>query len=655
MKHSTLVMLLCTAIATSLLARNMADDNPSNVSLEDVSADIITLSERDYTLLTQDIDYVYVPEDVKRALKDLAQLYPEALHPDVLLTDDVHVAPELRMNVCLDTLLDVLDASGKHEEAVALLRVYHQDLQTGRAFIFIEEDEDDSDMASHDGGHRKKKCEAYCSLLVCNGLRAGAMLVTGNAAIGGSITVDGAIHTTYSGYPVELPEGLNGQLLIGNTGGPAQFNTVTSPNNSVIFTPGPGTLDLKVVPSFGNIARVDQIFGNDSTGAVSGPPFATIGAALAAAGTYATATTPVVVWVFPGVYSDTAYYPETFPLTIPNNVSLVGISPGGAIDEGGVTIEKVNANAALTLINMEANTMLENVTVHLTGGTNQNLVGINVATGPATIDRVNVIVDNQVTTGIQVVGTDGATITIDTVTVVAPGASNFSTGLLLTGGASVQVLTSNSNITVHSSNGFGAFFENFNGSFRFQDLGSTFQGIPGIALSSHGPPNVDASKIILLGTTLITNPLPTTATNLPVGVCTPGCSPTILVWNIYQPSIIFPTSFFTGILPGSNASSTSPVKDTFTGYAMPQQTRAVRLYFAATAGSGVDGHMNLLQNNDTSSLSVVQVDASGTGGSNTTAGLEVAADNVLRVIFSWTPPPNAARTLHYPMVSCVVY
>jgi hypothetical protein len=628
MKYTISLMLLCTALTPALLAQNNHDN--------DLSADIPALSPRDYALLSkEDIDYVYVPAEVKRVLK---HLMPEMVREEMLLSDEMHIAPESMMHGLLNALLDDLEIARAHEESIAVLRAYHQDIKAGHAFIFIEEDEGDDTLSDHeDAVHRKKKCKIYCTLLVRNGLRAGTMVVAGNAVIDGSITVDGSI--TASGSVNPLTGGTNGQLFIGRTGGPAQFNTVTSSNGSVSFTPGPGTLGLKATPVFGNVARVDQIYGNDSTGAVGGAPFATITAALAAAGAYAGGTNPVVVWVFPGVYSDTATNPETFPLTIPNNVNLVGISRGGTAGQGGVTIQKLNANAALTLINMQANTMLENVTLNLTGNTSGNLFGVNIVTGPSTIDRVNITVTNPTGEAFGIEIASNNNVTIDTATINAS-----SLGIDMEGGGSL--ITSKCNIAANGSTGEAIFF-NVGNTALYQDVASTLQGY----LAYAGV--ISANQSFLLGTNLISKiPLfATGSTYVGTGAFTPGCSPTILVWNVYADvAIIAPGS--AGMLSGSFNSA--PSSDPRVGYLLPEIGVITNLYAAVISPSSAQisfGISKASSGGTFSSVSPAIIPALATSGAQITTGQLFAANAMVQILIG----VSANTTVHYPMASAVLY
>ncbi len=64
----------------------------------------------------------------------------------------------------------------------------------------------------------------------------------------------------------KLAVGTNGQVLIGSTGADPIFNSLTSSDGSITFTPGPGTLDLKAVAGTG---AVEHLTGD--TGGILNP------------------------------------------------------------------------------------------------------------------------------------------------------------------------------------------------------------------------------------------------------------------------------------------------------------------------------------------------------------------------------------------------
>jgi hypothetical protein len=71
---------------------------------------------------------------------------------------------------------------------------------------------------------------------------------------------------------------------------------------------------LHTYSRFGNVLVVDSVNGDDATGAVNGPSFLTVSAAVTAS------TAGSTIWILPGTYTLTSN------LTIPANVSLRGLS-----------------------------------------------------------------------------------------------------------------------------------------------------------------------------------------------------------------------------------------------------------------------------------------------------------------------------------------
>ncbi len=240
----------------------------------------------------------------------------------------------------------------------------------------------------------------------------GSLAVDGSITAGNGLTVSagaikfpftaGALTSTSTGILASAP-GTNGQVLIGSTGNPPVFNALTSTNNSIIFTPGAGTLNLQSVPVFGNIARVDAVYGNDATGALNGAPFATIAAAMAVA------VSGTTIWIFPGTYNEA--------VVIKNAVSVAGITSGG-YNSSGVRIQQTNVTANTDLVTMGESSRLSNVTLNLTSnaGSNVQLRGIvflDTTSQTSTVSMVNLNVTNTGnaggnTYGIHSIGTGNA-------------------------------------------------------------------------------------------------------------------------------------------------------------------------------------------------------------------------------------------------------
>ena len=165
--------------------------------------------------------------------------------------------------------------------------------------------------------------------------------------------------------------------------------TLTLPTSAgsagqILSTNGSGILSwiaLGLGGSMGNTARVDKVLGSDVTGSISGLPFLTVGAAVTAANSLATSTTPVLVLVFPGVYDEVA-------MTLNGFVTLKGM--------GEVTIRRLNATVATTLITLNSDANIEGITVQLTSALHVQLRGIVlVNSSTSNISNTNILVDNS--------------------------------------------------------------------------------------------------------------------------------------------------------------------------------------------------------------------------------------------------------------------
>ena len=118
---------------------------------------------------------------------------------------------------------------------------------------------------------------------------------------------------------------------------------------------------------FGNVIVVDQINGNDATGAINGLPFQTVNAAVTYMGTLVLPAGGVTCWIMPGTYSLTA------GLTIPDTCSLRGLSTQTTRIQWAASVPGGTA----TLLTMGENTRVEDVTLTLTStDATTNLVGV---------------------------------------------------------------------------------------------------------------------------------------------------------------------------------------------------------------------------------------------------------------------------------------
>ena len=133
--------------------------------------------------------------------------------------------------------------------------------------------------------------------------------------------------------------------------------------------------------SYGNVLRVDSVFGNDSIAPTNkfGYPFKTINGAIS--NISATQT----IHLLPGTYNET--------LVIPANIAIRGENTQT------VTIQSANSTSNTTLITMGTNCRLEDVTMTLYSSNAVDLIGINYPTGTSQNSKLRTTVLNVSSTG----------------------------------------------------------------------------------------------------------------------------------------------------------------------------------------------------------------------------------------------------------------
>ena len=120
-------------------------------------------------------------------------------------------------------------------------------------------------------------------------------------------------------------------------------------------------------PRMGNTIVVDQVNGDDTTGAVNGLPFQTVNAAVTYLATLVLPVGGVTVWILPGTYALTS------GLTIPDTCSLRGLST----QTTRLTWAATAPGSTATMLTMGENTRVEDVTLTLTSSNaTTNLVGV---------------------------------------------------------------------------------------------------------------------------------------------------------------------------------------------------------------------------------------------------------------------------------------
>lgn len=126
----------------------------------------------------------------------------------------------------------------------------------------------------------------------------------------------------------------------------------------------PGERGPAGLPSLqGRLLRVDQLYGNDISGALSKytNPFQTITAAMS------NAVAGEVVEILPGTYNE--------KLVVPDSVSVQGVGAQAVI------IQQLNCTSNTTLLTMGSNCRAENFTANLSSSSNVNLIGVDFPNG----------------------------------------------------------------------------------------------------------------------------------------------------------------------------------------------------------------------------------------------------------------------------------
>jgi hypothetical protein len=133
----------------------------------------------------------------------------------------------------------------------------------------------------------------------------------------------------------------------------------------------------------GNTLTVDAVYGNDTNAALNpnSVPFLTITAALGAA------SSGNNVIVNAGTYNEA--------ITIPANVCLTGASTQAVI------IQKLGVTANTTLVTLNSNARMENITCNLTSAGNYNLVGVEYVSGASITAKIRTCVINVTSTTVN--------------------------------------------------------------------------------------------------------------------------------------------------------------------------------------------------------------------------------------------------------------
>lgn len=297
-------------------------------SIPPIQQQSVSISDQDYATLCAhpEIDFVYVPSDIKKVLlKNIHLIDPARAHElrHWLVEQATSVVSRLDIEQSMAQLSTLETLSLKEQQKI---QEYQKNLKSGDATIVPVTDQRVT---------RSHRNQVFCNLFVRRMLRANDLYVCDGATIEGNLQVNGTIFGIVQPQ-VQGPQG---------PAGPAGADGAPGPT-------GPAGLPGD---KFGNVVRVDQVYGNDATGVRNGQPFLTITAALAAA------LSGDACWIFPGTYA------ESF--TIPDGVAIMGLTAGA------VTISKTVA-VATDLVTMGENTRLENVKLTLSSSSHVQLRGI---------------------------------------------------------------------------------------------------------------------------------------------------------------------------------------------------------------------------------------------------------------------------------------
>jgi hypothetical protein len=235
------------------------------------------------------------------------------------------------------------------------------------------------------------------------GVNGGDVFIIGGSnqfsnATGGDVTVRGGAGTT------------NGSVIIGdqNTaaiqigaassppslslqGQPVDITTALPVTNQALTWDGSKWVPAypSALPRYGNIAVVDAVNGNNSTGAINGTPFLTVEAGLAA---ITTAGTPATLWIMPGTYTLAS---ATTGLTMPTGCTMRGHNT----QTTRIVMNASNPGGTVTLLTMGESSRVEDLTLTLnSSNATTNLVGVNTPGTSSTTSKLRtavVTVDNS--------------------------------------------------------------------------------------------------------------------------------------------------------------------------------------------------------------------------------------------------------------------
>lgn len=215
----------------------------------------------------------------------------------------------------------------------------------------------------------------------------GAVSLTGNAS--SSLTTSSGDLNLTSAAAVNVTSASNLQISANGFG--TTWPTALGTSGQVLANNGAGALSWTAMPAnggltpkLGNVLVVDAVNGNDGTGTVNGPPFATVEAAIAYINT--NLLPGVTVWIMPGTYILSS---PTAGITIPATCSLRGMST----QTTRLVMNAVNPGGMVTMITMGENSRVEDVSITLnSSNATTNLTGIALPGAASTTSKLRTMV-----------------------------------------------------------------------------------------------------------------------------------------------------------------------------------------------------------------------------------------------------------------------
>src|SRR5271155_2996237 len=233
------VILAGCIFGLSSIALLLSADIPSQENITNGMQCYILSTQQDHALIKKhaDIEFVYIPHDLKQAIQTLKERYTDLaalIDLSPLLDDATHIAPYETVKATIQKLAIILssaDIQTRNPEDVMLDIIQHyarllESDNTQHALAELPELQEETEPHV-----RKIHSKTYYNLRVLNNTTTYTLNVAKQARFGGDLTVAGAISGTLptlalqttdhavqvgnaNGLLQSLPIGNNGQLLI---------------------------------------------------------------------------------------------------------------------------------------------------------------------------------------------------------------------------------------------------------------------------------------------------------------------------------------------------------------------------------------------------------------------------------------------------------